>query len=57
MFEISKIYIRSLTGIAGISAIALYTVHTGAAEPNVLLASITGIVACVGLDRALNGDK
>jgi hypothetical protein len=51
MFEISKIYIRALTGITGITLIGLYTVHMKIAEPNVLLTCIAGICACVALDK------
>lgn len=49
--EISKIYIRSIVAVTGITATMLYSVHVGSPETDVMLAGIAGIVACVMLDK------
>lgn len=51
MFEISKIYIRSIFAITGLTSVMLYSVHTGTPDPNVVLAGIAGVVACTALDK------
>jgi len=51
MFELAKIYIRSLVAIAGLTSVMLYSIHTGTPDTNVMLAGITAIVACVVLDK------
>ena len=51
MFEISKIYVRSITAITGLTTVLLYNLYSGNADTNVMLAGITAIVACVILDK------
>jgi len=51
MFEISKIYIRSIIAITGLTSVMLYSIHIGEPDTNVMLAGITAIVACVVLDK------
>ena len=51
MYEISKIYIRSIVAITGITSTMIYSVHVGSPDPNMLLAGIAGIVACTALDK------
>lgn len=56
MFEISKIYIRSIVAITGITSIMLYSINLGPPDPNVMLAGIAAIVACVVLDKEKIGE-
>ena len=49
--EISKIYIRSIVAIAGITSTMMYSVYAGSPDTNVMLAGIAGVVACVMLDK------
>lgn len=53
---IDRIYIRALFGIAGITAVMIYAIHTMQADTNVILAGIGGICAIVYIDRDLSGD-
>ena len=47
MFEISKVYIRSIIAITGLTSVMLYSIHLGNPDTNVMLAGIAAIVACV----------
>ena len=51
MFEISKIYIRSLTAITGIVAVLLYAIHTGNSDTDIILGGFASVIACVLLDK------
>ena len=51
MFEISKVYIRSIVAITGLTVVLCYNIYAGTPETNVMLAGIAAIVACVVLDK------
>ena len=57
MFEISKVYIRSIVAIAGLTFVMLYSIHLGNPDTNVMLAGIAAIVACVVLDKQVPTDN
>ena len=51
MYEISKIYIRSLTAITGITAVLIYAIHTGNSDTDIILGGFAAVIACVLLDK------
>ena len=51
MYEISKVYIRSIVAITGLTAALIYSVYAGTPDTNVQLAEVAGIVACCVFDK------
>ena len=51
MFEISKVYIRSIVAITGLTVVMVYSVYTGIPDSTVMLAGIAGVVACCAIDK------
>ena len=51
MSEVSKVYIRSLVAITGLTITMVYSLYTGNNDTNVMLAGLAAIVACTALDK------
>jgi chemotaxis receptor (MCP) glutamine deamidase CheD len=54
MFEVAKIYVRSIVGITAASLVVSYGMHVGQIGDNVLLAYLASCVAMVMLDKSEN---